>query len=146
MKKTMIVFSIILVCMIITICASIIQNKQNIASIYKENAQYEQYKDKTVFGTEVATLINKAINQNLKNSIQQDEKGLFIPNHTNSLKIELKLFNEEELKTYQMETIQKLGTEQFVKNFNLVSFKCTKIEYHKQTQKVAKIVFEQIEK
>ena len=34
----------------------------------------------------------------------------------------------------------------FVKNFNVILFKCTNIEYHKETGKVSKLIFEQIEK
>ena len=98
-----------------------------------------------MFGTEVASVIHKATDHNLKHEIKQDEKGFFIPNETNSIKVEIKLQDEKELKTYQMETIQKVGTEGFIKNFNLIQFKCTNIEYHNQTKRVAKLVFEQIE-
>lgn len=145
MKKTIIVFSIIFCCILLIVSVSLMQNRENLASIQKENAIYEEYKEKQVFGTEVASLINKAINSNLKNEVEQDEKGFFIPNGKNSIQIEVKLLNDETLKTYQMETIQKVGTAGFVQNFNLILFQCTNIEYHKQTQRVSKLVFEQIE-
>lgn len=145
MKKTIILFSIIFCSILLIVCVSFTQNKGNLTVIKKENAIYEEYKDKEVFGTEVASIINKATNSNLKNEVQKDEKGFFIENDTNSIKVEVKLFNEEKLKTYQMETIQKVGTKGFVQNFNLILFKCTSIEYHEQTKKVSKLVFEQIE-
>lgn len=143
MKKTIIVFCIIFISILLVVTVSLVQNKENLANIKEENTKYEEYKDKKVFGTEVASIINKAINENLKNEVEQDEKGFFIPNETNSIQVEIKLFNEEELKTYQMETIEKVGTSGFVKNFNLILFKCTNLEYHEQTKRVSKLVFEQ---
>lgn len=145
MKKIVIILGIIFFCMIVVLAVFLTQNKENLASIYKENAIYEQYKDKQIFGTEVASIMNKAIDQNLKNGIEQDEKGFFIENENNSIKIEVKLQDEENLKTYQMETIQKVGNEKFVQNFNLILFQCTNIEYHEKTKKIAKLVFEQKE-
>lgn len=145
MKKTLIVFSIIFLSAVLIVSVSLVQNKENLITIQKENAEYEKYKEGQVFGTQVASLINKAINENLKNQVKQDEKGFFIENETNSVKIEIKLQNEKELKTYQMETIQKVGTDGFIKNFNLILFKCTNIEYHEQTKRVSKVVFEQID-
>ena len=142
MKKIIILFSIIFLCIILIICVSFAQNTENLKDIQKENATYEIYKDKQVFGTEVASVINKAIHQNIKNEIEQDEKGFFIPNEVNSIQVEIK---DEKPKTYSMETIKKVGTDGFVKNFNLILFQCTKIEYHEQTKRVSKLVFEQIQ-
>lgn len=145
MKKTIIIFSIIFCSILLIVCVSLTQNNKNILEIKNENAEYEQYEDKEIFGTEVASVINKAVNENIKNEVAQDEKGFYIANETNSIKVEIKLINEDKLQTYQMETIRKVGTSGFVKNFNLILFKCTSIEYHKQTGRVSKIVFEQIE-
>jgi len=145
MKKTIIVFCIIFISILLVVCVSLVQNKENLVNIKEENAEYEQYKDKQVFGTQVASVINKAINENFKNEVVQDEKGFFIPNETNSIEVEIKLLSEGKLDTHRMETIQKVGTSGFVKNFNLILFKCTNIEYHEQTKRVSKIVFEQIE-
>ena len=145
MKKTIIIFSIIFCSILLIVCVSLTQNNKNIVNIQNENAEYEKYKDKEVFGTEVASVINKAVNENIKNEVMQDEKCFYIANDTNSINIEIKLKNEEKLQTYKMETIQKVGTSGFVKNFNLILFKCTSIEYHNQTGRVAKIIFEQIE-
>ncbi len=145
MKKTILILSILLLSILLIICVALTKNQANLANIQKANLEYETYKEKEVFGTEVASVIHKATDHNLKHEIKQDEKGFFIPNETNSIKVEIKLQDEKELKTYQMETIQKVGTEGFIKNFNLIQFKCTNIEYHNQTKRVAKLVFEQIE-
>ena len=145
MKKTIIIFSIIFCSILLTVCVSLTQNNKNLIEIKNENAEYEKYRNKEIFGTEVASVINKAVNENIKNEVMQDEKGFYIANETNSINVEIKLINEEKLQTYKMETIQKVGTSGFVKNFNLILFKCTSIEYHNQTGRIAKIIFEQIE-
>lgn len=112
-------------------------------NIKKENSEYEYYLDKNIYGTEVTTVINKAINQNEKNSIQKNEKGHYIENNENSIKIEIKMITTE--KTYPMEEIYNNDITKFVQNFNLIEFKCTSIEYHKKTGRIRKIVFEQME-
>lgn len=145
MKKIVIIFGIIIVSLILIISVSLIENSKNLSNIKAYNKQYEEYYQKTVYGTDVMTLINRATDQNLRNEIEKDEKGYFIENDINSIKLEIKLLSEEKLLTYQMETLMNVGLEGFVKNFNLIKFKCTQIEYHNSTKKIKKIVFEQIE-
>jgi len=48
-------------------------------------------------------------------------------------------------KTYPMEEIYNNDITKFVENFNFVKFKCTSIEYHKNTGFVKKLLFEEIE-
>ena len=144
-KKLMIVIIMIFVIIILVIGVSYKMNLQNLQEIVQENKQYEAYLDKQIFGTDVITVINKATDENIKNNIAKDDKGFFIENDTNSIKVELVMLNQGEKATYQMETIKKVGTSGFIKNFNLIYFKCTNIEYHDQTKKVKKIVFEQLE-
>ncbi len=145
MKKIVIIFAIIIISLVLIISVSLIENNKNILSIKSYNKQYEEYYQKILYGTDVITLINKATDQNLRNEIEKDEKGYFIENDKNSIKIEIKLLSEEKLLSYQMETLMNVGLEGFVRNFNLIKFKCTEIQYHNNTKKVKKIVFEQIE-
>ncbi len=144
-KKLTFIFVIIFLMILLVVYASYKMNLQNLQQISEENAYYEAYLNKQVFGTDVLTVINKATNENVKNDILKDEKGFFIENDTNSIKIELNMLNNGEKATYQMETIQTVGTKGFIKNFNLIYFKCTQIEYHDKTKKVKKVVFEQLE-
>lgn len=116
------------------------QNKRS----YTYNKQYENYLGKEIYGAEIATLINKVTEQNERNNVSKDENGYYIDNGTNSIKIDLKMITVE--KTYPMELIYKNDVTNFVKNFNVILFKCTNIEYHKETGKVSKLIFEQIEK
>lgn len=145
MKKGLILILIVLsVTSIIAI--SYISNKYIITTeIQKLNKEYEFYKDKTLLGTDVTTAINKALDSNERNEIPKDEKGFYIENDTNSIKVEIIMYNEDEPKVYQMETIQKVGITGFINNFNLIDFTCSKIEYHEKTKMVRKIVFEQVE-
>lgn len=145
MKKLIITFIVTFFVILLVISISIIENSKHLNTIQKENKEYEQYLGKDIFGTQVISLIHKAINENEKNEIPKDDKGYYIPNNTNSIKIELKMLQDSRLQTYQMETIEKVGISGFIKNFNLINFKCAKIEYHDQTKKVSKVVFEQTE-
>ena len=95
-----------------------------------------------MLGTEVASLINKAIKENEKNNVIKDDKNYYIPNETNSIKIYVKLVQDGE--AFAMERIFNYGMTEFVKNFNLENFKCTQVNYHKETGKVSEIYFEVI--
>lgn len=145
MKKIVIIFGIIAITLLLIVNVSLVQNNQNLKNIKNYNKQYEEYYNKTLYGTDVITLINKATNENIKNNIEKDEKGFFIENDLNSIKIEVKLLYNEKLITYKMETLTKVGLEGFVKNFNLIRFNCTNITYHEATKKVKSLTFEQIE-
>ena len=46
---------------------------------------------------------------------------------------------------YKMEAIHNAGTEQFVQYYGEIKFKCSKIEYHKNTGRIKYILFEQLE-
>ena len=82
------------------------------------------------------------IDQNEKNKIEKNEKGYYIDNKQNSIKIDLKMTTID--KTYPMEEIYNNQITNFVQNFNQIKFKCTKIEYHENTKKISKMVFEEL--
>lgn len=145
MKKTIICLIIVLLVITIIVATCISENNKQIAKIKENNQKYEIYLDKEVFGTDVTSVINKAIDDNEKRQISKDEKGFYIENDTNSIKVELIMLNETKKETYQMETLNKVGLNGFIRNFNLINFKCSKIEYHNKTKLISKIVFEQIE-
>ena len=116
----------------------------NIQNVYKENKKenyvYEKYLNKEVMGTDVATLINRAVNNNEKYNIQKDDKGNYIDDDKYCIKIFVKL--QTDGKYYNMETIYSNNVAEFVKNFNLEDFKCTDITYHNSTKRVATVYFE----
>lgn len=143
MKNSVLLILIPIAIIICSVLGLLITKNTTNRLIKEENNEYEYYLNKTVYGTELTTLINKAINENEKNKIQKDEKGNYIENNENSIKIEIKMITIE--KTYSMETIYNNDITKFVENFNLIKFQCTKIEYHKKTGRIRKIYFEQIE-
>lgn len=142
MKKNLIVISVILL-IIIVICISGLKINSNISKTVKQqNSEYEQYLKETIYGTDVVTLINKATSNNESNNVEKDEKDYYINNNQNSITIDLVMITDEEKQettTYKMETISKVGITEFIKNFNIAEFKCTNVEYHKQTGKISHI-------
>ena len=82
------------------------------------------------------------IDNNKKNGVQQDEKGIYINNQENSINIQIEITDNDTL--YDMETLYNGGMENFVKYYNKIKFKCTKIEYHPKTKRISYLYFEQI--
>ena len=144
-KNIIIIISLLLVIIIISFVGIGINARKN-RDIRQKNEQYEAYLNSNIYGTDVVTLINKAISNNDANNVTKDEKGFYINNGSNSIQIDLVMITDEEKEettTYKMETIYKVGVTEFIKNFNTTNFKCTKVEYHKQTGKIAYIELSQ---
>ena len=74
--------------------------------------------------------------------IKKDEQGIYIPDDENSIKIEIKFSLNETV--YPMETIYKVGTTEFIRNFNTATFKGEVIAYHEKTGKIAEIRFTEV--
>lgn len=145
MKKNIVIISLILLIIIIICFIGIWNNSKRLLMQKRENKEYEQYLNKEIYGTDVATILNKAMNSNKQNAIEQKD-GKYIENDTNSIIVELVMItNEEKEKTkkYRMETIDKVGISEFIKNFNTAKFKITKLEYHEQTRKIKYIEISQ---
>lgn len=141
MKKIFIFLTIIIV-IICIIAFQYNSYKRNQNAITSENSEFDQYLDKEVYGIDLATIINKSVDKNEKNKISKDEKGFFIENDVNSIKVQI--YIKENEKTYEMEQIYKQGTEQFVQFFINEKFKCSKVEHHKKTGRIKYMLFEQI--
>ena len=142
MKNTLFIVLALFFIIICIVCGFLIDLRDQKAEIKKENAEYEQYLNKKVLGTELATLISKTIDKNQKNNVQKDEKGYYINNEQNSIKIDLKMTTID--KTYPMEEIYNNKIASFVQNFNFISFECKTIEYHEKTGRISKLVFEEL--
>ena len=109
MKKSFILILIVL--LLITFVSAVkikqMQNEKDI--IVKFNYDYEKVYEKEVFGTEVATLINKAMNYNEQNKFSKDENGNYNEN-TDAVRINVQLIKDDEENkieyvTYNMERI-----------------------------------------
>ena len=116
------------------------QKIQIIAS--QKNKQYESYTQSEILGSSLMSLIHKAIDENEKNEIAKDEQNRYIENEENSIRIEVKFLEADT--TFPMESIYKLGAEEFIKNYNHMTFRCTKKEYHEKTKQIKYMLFEQI--
>lgn len=140
MKKVIIFLSIVIIIVAI-VGYNYISYKSEYNEIQKENSYFEKYKDQDIYGLDVASMINKAIDKNTKNKIEKDDQGMFIQNDEDSIDIEIYMTDNET--TYKMETIYNAGTEQFAQYYGNIKFICSKIEYHKNTGKIKYMLFEQ---
>ena len=141
MKKIIILISIVII-----IVAIVAFNYMGYVSDYnntqKYNLEFEENYQKKIYGTHLTTIINKVINNNEKNNVEISENKKYINNGTNSINIDIKMTDTNEV--YSMEAIYNGGIEQFVQHYGNIQFKCTQIEYHKETGKVSYLYFEQI--
>lgn len=141
MKKLAIFFLIIII-IIVGISYMYLNYKTNYYTAQKENKQFESYDGQEIYGSELATVINKAVDNNQNNEVAKDEKGKYINNENNSVQIDIKILDND--KTYSMEALYSGGMDKFVQYYGEIKFKCTKLEYHKTTSRVKYMLFEQI--
>ena len=141
MKKLAIIF-LIGVVLIVGIAYMYLNYKANYFEARKENNQFESYYKQEFYGADVVTLVNKAYDNNLTQSVEKDNKGKFVENETNSIKMDIKMLDNDT--TYDMETLYSGGMDKFAEFYNAIKFKCTKIDYHSQTGKVKYMLIEQI--
>ena len=142
MKKNVILILTIFLVIIVVIGYGIYNRRASISKSSIENKAYESFYNQQVLGTDVISIINKAVDSNEKNSVGKDEKGNYIENDENSIKIDIKFKELDQIIT--MERINEVGMQQFWQNYGALNFKCTKIEYHKKTNNVRYLYFEQI--
>ena len=142
MKKYVLIILTIVFVIVAIIGYKVYEYKVTQNDVANNNKTYNNFYEKEVLGTDVATLINKAIDNNKKNSVEKSEDGYYIDNNTNSVNIDIKFKDLDS--PISMEKIDKLDSIRFVQNFGGFSFKCTKIEYHKKTGNVKYMYFEQI--
>ena len=142
MKKSILIIFTIVIIIVTIIFVKYSTYKTEYYSVLQENLKFEEYKDKEIYGIDLVTLINKTIDKNTKNKIEQDENGVFIPNEKNSIQIEIYMQDSEQ--TYKMENFYNAGMDKFIQYYGNIKFKCSKIEYHEKTGKIKYLLFEQI--
>lgn len=148
MKKAYIYIIGIVVIIITIIMGKYYNYKAKYAEIKEFNLQFEYYYQKEIYGTEIATVINKAVDNNEKNEVEKeqlekDNKKIYsyIANDENSINVDIKMLDIN--KTYKMESLYQGEITKFVEKYNYILFKCTKIEYN-TAGKVSYLLFEQI--
>ena len=141
MKNTILYILTILIIILVLIISKYNEIKNLENEVKKFNAKYEIYLDREIYGNDIASVINKAVNDNENAGVKKDEKNRYIQNDKDSVNIEIKTTDID--KTFTMEVLYNGGMEQFVKMYNGILFKSTKVEYNSEN-KVSYILFEQI--
>ena len=119
------------------------RNKQKYNEQQKFNIRYEKYLYNEILGTDIATIINQAVDDNEKAMVKKDENNKYIQNDINTVNIEIKITEFAEEETYTMETLYNGGMNEFVKYYGQIKFKCDKIDYNSKG-KVKYMLFEQV--
>lgn len=141
MKKIAIFFAVIII-IIAGISYIYLNYKANFNVAKKSNLEFERYLNKEVYGNDLATIINRAMDNNFKNEVDKSDKGIYQDNGKNSINIEIKFTDNDSI--YQMETLYNNGIQKFINYYNSIKFKCIDIKYHNSTDKVKYMLFEQI--
>lgn len=143
MKRIFLFILSLVIILLMIILSKYNQYIEKYNSVKAYNAEYEQYLDKEILGTDIATVINKAVDDNEKAFIKKDDENRYIQNDTNSINIEVKITDLDEETIYTMETLYNGGMNQFVTYYGQILFKCAKINYNTSGQ-VSYMLFEQI--
>lgn len=141
MKKSIIIF-VILIAILGMVWYIYSQNKISLNNKIAYNNDYKDLKDKEITGTELATIINKAMDLNVSNNVQKNNRGYFIDNGENSLQIEIKFKDSDDIINSQ--SIFKNDITRFINIYGNFKFKCTKIEYHDSSKYVKYLYFEEV--
>lgn len=141
MKKIAIFLAIIII-IICGISYLYLNYKAEYNTSKKANMEFERYLNEEVYGADLATIINRAIDNNQKNEVERNNKGIYLDNNQNSINMEIKMIDDDSI--YQMETIYNGGIQNFINYYNKIKFKCVEIKYHNSTNKVKYMLFEQI--
>lgn len=149
MKKVVFYIIFIVILIICVIAVKISDNNSEKNEARKFNLQFEQYLGKTIYGTDVLTVINKAIDNNEGLAVSKDDKGFYVENEETSVKVDITLLSvdsEEKVieRTYPMENLKNADLNKFVSSFGLTSFECTNIEYNSKNR-VKKVYLKQLE-
>ncbi len=140
MKNSLIIVLCVMIFIFLAVTGLLISRNSDNQKKIAENNEFYVYIGKIITGGDVTTIINKAINKNEKNKIPKDENGHYFENNENSIKMVIMINNQE----YAMEDIYNNDTLRFIQSFNSINFKCTNIEYHKETGNIKRITVEQI--
>lgn len=140
--KKIIIFLVIVLIIVASVSYMYLNYKATYNEAQAKNAQYESYDGQEIFGPDLATLINKAIDDNTKNNIEKEDTGLYADNGKDSIRIDILFTDDNEV--HSMEEIYNSGTDTFMQYYNQIRFKCTKIEHHDKTGRVSYMYFEQI--
>ena len=139
--KKIAIFFIITILIVCAIFAMYISYKANYNMSKKSNLAFEKYLNEEVYGTDLATVINRAVDRNEKNEVTKNNNGIYQNNDENSINIEIKMLDDDSV--YKMEKFYNDGIQNFINYYGNIKFKCTDIKYHSATNQVKYMLFEQ---
>lgn len=93
--KKFLIFLIIVLASICTISYTYLIYQAKYNTVKYQNSTFQKYYQKEIFGADLATVINRAIDSNIKNDVEKDSKSLFVGNDTNSIKINIKMTDND---------------------------------------------------
>lgn len=140
--KKIIIFIIIVIAIVACVGYVYVNYRAQYKDSLRTNREYEQYLNKEVLGSDLATIMNKAVDNNKQNKVEKN-KGIYVNNGTNSINIEIKMLDDDN-EIYKMEKIYDGGMQNFMTYYGNIKFKCTKLDYHKRTHRVSYMLFEQL--
>lgn len=140
--KKIVIFFVLVIIIICGISYLYLNYKAEFNMTRKANLEFEKYLNEEVYGTDLSTIINRAVDNNEKNEVQKNNKAIYLDNDTSSISIEIKMSDNDTI--YQMETIYNKGIQNFIDYYGNIKFKCVEIKYHNSTNKVKYMLFEQI--
>lgn len=141
MKKTILVILGIFIIILLFVVGLLYNYNKGIQQARYFNEQYSKYYQKTILGTELATVLNKTMDYNEKNNIGKDDNDRYFIENDKSIFIQVKFLEKEE--PVKMEDILKQDMENFIKYYGALSFTCTGIKYHQENNQVKSLYFEQ---
>lgn len=106
------------------------------------NSEYEQLLNKEISGVDLASLINRCIDRNVKNEVEKDNKGIYKSNNLNSINIEIKFIDNDN--TIKFEKLYDNGINKFIELYGISKFELKKINYHQKSGIVKYLYFEEI--
>ena len=109
------------------------QKKTNDLKTFENNKIYDIEGD-IISVSELATLINKADDMNKANRIDIDEKGYYIENNKDSIKIKITFLSQDLTVDFE-KILNNSSILMFIKAYDGAKFKCNKVTYHKSTRK-----------
>ena len=139
--KKIAIFFITIILIVCAIFAMYITYKANYNTSKKANLSFEKYLNEEVYGSELATVINRAVDRNEKNEVEKNNKGIYQNNDKNSINIEIKMLDDDTI--YKMENFYNSGIQKFISYYGNIKFKCVDIKYHTSTNQVKYMLFEQ---
>ncbi len=141
MKKIIILLISIFIIIVVAFSYNYFQFEKEKSEINKFNKYFLDYNQKNIYGTDITTVINRAMDNNKQYKIEKNEFDEFIPDENNSVKIFINL--QEDGLNYPMEKLYKVGINRFTEYFGMLKFECNQVNFH-ENGKVSEMYFKAI--